>query len=356
MKNLAKILPLLLAESFTGNNMPAEDLSVRDWKYNGYNPNKSAYGFKGYDADVMNFLNYMGKGNAQAGMSALGFKNYDADFRNFDAISMANTMSPKDLRAWLQGQVASGAMTTSRLRVVYTPGVGSPAPVEIKLFSTIFTTGVFNGDGDLVFTNAGGDTATVSCMTTNGPTAGNLVTIKQLYDMTNTQPFTIGFMRIKVKTVAQFDYAIGITADGQFGGYGGNSIVPDDYVDPDQYQFLRVDVPMNADASNQKGFTWTIDEDQTGAGVNMTLFITTTINPNKQLAGQSQIRVLNNGVDNTFFTPSAPTGQLASIASSDAIKNIMSSGMDPSMGANIIKTQILPSLGLNLGMGSNGSK
>ena len=292
-----------------------------DWK-NFANQNRSALG---YDADMNNFLNYFGR-------SALG---YDADFKNYDGPGGTQGMNQQQLRNWLNSQVASGSMTMSRLRVVYTPGVGVPAPVDIVLFNSTFADYTFDGAGNLVFTNAGGDTVTVHCMTTNGAN-GRLVTMQQLYKMTETQPFNIGFIRLKVKTTAQFDYSMGIIKDGQFGGYAGNSITPDDNVDPEQFQFLRVDVPMNTKASLQDGFSWTVDQDQTGSGIGMTLFITSTLNPNKQLEGKDPVRVLNGGVNETIYTPTIPTGQLQALAANPQVKEIMSSGMNKAMGQAMI--------------------
>lgn len=323
---------LMLLAGLSAIQPQAEKKQVNlDWK--NYSPNNSAMGF---DADTMNFLNYMGFDGNRGGKSALG---YDSDFRTFNPFEVANSMDQKQLRSWLQAQVASGAMTTSRLKIVYTAVNVSPAPVDITVFNSTFQEGgVFNADGDLVFTNAGGDTATISCTTKNGPN-GRTVTLEQLYKMTETQPFTIGFMRMVVQTQSQFTEDIGIVKDGQFGGYGGNSITPDDYVDPNQYQFLRVDVPMNVDASQQNGFTWTINEDQSSPGIAITLFITKTLNPNKQLGGQAPVRVLNEGMTNTFFTPSVPTGEvLSNIAQNPMIKNIISSGVQQDMGQNLIRT------------------
>lgn len=307
----------------------------QDWKY--FNENNSAMG---YDADTLKFLNYMGNGNIQKGMSALG---YDADFKGYNMPSLG---SQEAIRKYVNEAVASKAMTAIRLRVFYTAGVGTPANVKITLFDSTFRSGgVFNSDGDLVFTNAGGDTATITCLTENGAD-GRTVTMEQLYDMTETEPFMIGFVRLKVKTSAQFDFSMGIIKDGQWGGYGGNSITPDDYVDPDQFQLLRVDIPMNVMASRKSGFTWTIDEDQTGTGIGMTLFIPTTVDPTKALSGQNPVRILNDGVTNEFYMPSLPTnagkpGQMAAItqaAISAPVKQIMSSSVDQATGQAMIRS------------------
>lgn len=346
MKNLAFLFAGLAALQPETRKNPESDLGLKvgfdpeklnyepEWKY--FNANQSAMGF---DADTLNFLNYMGNGNAQRGMSALG---YDADFKGYNA---PNLGSQAEIRKYVNQMVDSKAMTAIRLRIFYTPGPGVPANVSITLFDSVFRDGgVFSGGGDLVFTNAGGDTATITCLTENGP-SGRRVTMEQLYEMVSTEPFMIGFIRLKVKTSAQFDFSMGIIKDGQYGGYGGNSITPDDYVDPDQYQLLRVDLPMNIMASKKSGFTWTIDEDQSGTGIGMTLFIPTTYDPTKALAGKDPVRVLNDGVTNEFYTPSVPTNagkpravsEIAQMAVSQPIKQIMSSSLDQATGQSMIR-------------------
>ncbi len=308
-----------------------------DWK--NYNPNTSALG---YNADVQNFLNYMGP----AGLSALGF--------NADALNYNPPNDPEQLRQWLNSQVQSGAMTTYKLRVFYTPGDGTPAPVDVTFFAMAFNDGVFDSAGNLVFTNTGGDTATIQGLTTHGQ--GRKVSIQTLFDLTKTEPFTLGFIRMRPKTQAQLDLAMDILSDSQYGSSGSNSIAPDDYVNPDQYQLLRVDVPMNTNCSQKQGFTWTIDEDQTGTGISMTLFIPKTIDPTKQLSGGPAVRNLNQGVNPPFYTPTAATGQINAIASNEAIKSIIASNVAPSMGQNMIATILKTPVGAgNMGTAIPGN-
>jgi hypothetical protein len=236
-------------------------------------------------------------------------------------------------------------MTTIKMKVFWTAGIGvEPGPVNVLFFDTTFFEGTFDGSGNLVFTNANGDTATVVCLTEKSP--GVFITMKQLYSLTETEPFTIGFIRLRPKSVSQLDNAFSIVKDSQYGANATNSIAPDDYVDPYQYQLLRVDVPMNSHASKKHGFSWTINEDQTGNGVSMTLFIPKTIDPTKALSGQDPTRNLNSGVMPTFYMPSAPSGSaqaanslaLGAIASHPAVQSMIKSNVNPAMIASLIKT------------------
>jgi len=307
-----------------------------DWK--NFSPNVSALG---YDADIKNFMNYMGS----HGMSALGFNtafHYDADAFNYSGPPAEIMGDKKALAAWLDQQVNSGAMTTYKMRVFYTPGPGLHGPVDVTFFATAFNTGTFDGSGNLVFTNSTGDTATIQGLTTNG--IGQTVSMKTLFNLTETEPFTVGFIRMRPKTVDQLDNAINIIKESQYGASQNNSIAPDDYVDPYQYQLLRVDVPLNSHASKKHGWSWTIDEDQTGNGISMTLFIPKTLDPTKELSGKDQLRNLNSGVQPPFYTPTHPSGQLnavaglSTLASNDTVKSVMNSGVAPAMGQQIIKS------------------
>lgn len=338
------------------NNRSMEDIinglksGSLDWKNFGYNANLSALG---YNADVLNFMNYMGIGGGGniSGKSAL---NFNADSLNYGGVS---DMTPQQLRQYLNSSVASGAMTTLKLRAFWTAGAGlSPAPVDVTFFASTFQAGTFNADGDLEFTNSNGDTATITCLTSQN---GVNVTMEQIYDLLGSEPFQVAFIRMRPKTQAQLDYAIDILSASQFGSQKTNSINPDDWVDPDQYQLLRVDIPMNVSASKKQGWKWTIDEDQTGSGVSMTLFIPSTVDNTKLLAGQSQVRNLNNGNDPTFWNPAQATNNtIQSLATNPIVKSIMSSGVAPAMGKQMVlevaKTVDLTNTGLNRPLGGNG--
>ncbi len=318
-------------------------MSAGSMNWKNFSPNNSAMG---YDADIRNFINFFG----YDGLSALG---YDADAMNFGGQSamgangnpswMAgapDAMDQKQLAAWLNKNVASGAMTTYKLKIFWTAGVGmSPGPVDIILFDMTFNPGTFDGSGNLVFTNTNGDTATVVGLTERSP--GVFTTMKQLFSMTETEPFKIGFVRLRPKSVSQLDNAFSIVKESQYGASGTNSMAPDDYVDPYQFQLLRVDVPMNCDASKKNGFAWRINEDQTGNGISMTLFVPLTIDNTKPLSGQDPVRQLNGGMNPQFYMPSHPSGQfqsLAAIASNPNVKTLLSSGIDKNMAAQLIRT------------------
>lgn len=298
------------------------------------------FGGNNFDADLNQFCNWAGR----EGLTAFGF---DADISNYGGDSALGYLPPqnimqdkKALGAWLDSQVSSGAMTTYKMRTFYTAGVGVPASVDVTYFAEAFNTGTFSS-GDLVFTNAGGDTATIRGVTKN--LISGTVTMENFMFLTQTEPFTLGFIRMRAKSATQLENAMDIIDGTQFGGAKGNSITPDDYINPDQYQFLRVDVPFNIGISKKKGFKWTIDEDQTGTGVSFTLFIPTTLDPEKALKGESQVRVLNGGNIPPFSNPNMPANlgrpaqpspKLIAMASNPLVKSIISN-------ANIPKTQAI---------------
>lgn len=303
------------------------------------------FGGNNFDADIMNFYNYVSQ--APGGLSALGF---DADIANYGGNSAFGFALPpmeilndkSKLAGWLDSQVMAGTMTTFKMRTFYTPGGGAHGPVDVTYFAQAFNTGTFSS-GDLVFTNATGDTATERGVTKN--LISGTVTMEDFMFITQTEPFTLGFIRMRAKSADQLENSMDIIDGTQFGGAKGNSITPDDYIDPDQYQFLRVDVPMNVAISKKNGFKWTIDEDQTGKGVSFTLFIPATIDPQKALKGESSTRILNAGVIPPFYTPSNPAG---SGRPSQMSPKLISMATNPLVKSIIANKQIAPSQGITM--------
>lgn len=321
-----------------------------DWK--NFGDNTSAMG---YDSDLFNFMKYMGFDSDLFGYTGMA-QGYTGMAQGFDGITamganglpswMAGAPDPSDqkkLTGWLNKQVASGAMTTYRMRAFYTADpLGGVDPVSVTFFAGTFNDGTFASNGDLLFTNASGDVATLTGQTRNAVN-GKFINMRQLMDMMQTEPATLGFMRIRAKTVEQLGYDMGIIKNSQYGGALGNSIVPDDYDDPYQYQFTRVDVPMNVPLSRKDGFTWLIDADQTGNGIGMTMFIPTTLDNTKALQGKDPVRVLNGGQVPTFGTPTAPTSlqafQTQALAVNPKVQAIIKNPMIPqSVGQQLIKT------------------
>lgn len=305
-----------------------------------------------FDADLMNFMNYMG----MDGLSALGFRGFDADIRGYFGYSGNNSAfgfnmptqdimeDKKKLTNWIDAQVAAQTMTTYKFRIFYTPGGGgSHDSVDITLFIQAYNNGSFV-NGDLVFTNSLGDTATIRGLTKN---LLSTVTMQSFMLQLQTQPAILGFMRILAKSGGQLAQPFSVLHATQYGGSTGNNITPNDYIDPDQYQFLRVDVPFNIPISLQHGLQWTIDQDQTGTGVDVTMFMPVTHNPIKSLHGQNPTRTLNDGVVPPFFTPTnaSNTGrplpqnqQLIALAQNPVVKNIIANKTIPQQqGVNLIR-------------------
>ncbi len=276
-------------------------LEHKSMQYRNFSPNRTAFG---YDADSFNFdnaamqqlLSYMGK-------SALG---YDSD-----ALNYGGSAFPAN---WTKQQEASGNLTTYKLRVIYTPGPNPPKPVRVTFFRSAFNTGTFDPiTGDLVFTNANGDTASIVGMTTS---------TKTLYNLTETEPFVLSFIRMTPKSQSQLDNPVKILRNTQWDSGQFNNINPDIYISPDQYQLLKADVPFNLDIDKKQGFEWDIDVDQTGTGVGLVLFIGKTLESTKALQNKPIVRELGPQV-NTFYQPGLPAGQIRNAIAMQELQHIM---------------------------------
>lgn len=274
-----------------------------------FGPQNSAFGADGQVteeelADAIMVLRNMG----WDGKSAFGF---NADAMGFNADAMGFNQNPvfsqmpsgaAQVKAMLQQQVASGALTTFSMRAVYIPGPGPiNNPVDVTFFRMNFNNGVFNPLGQLVFTNTTGDTVVVTGLTER---------LDILFDIAKTEPFRIAYQRVTPKTQTQFDFSMDVLHNTQWKSGYFNTIEPRVYKDPYQFDQLEIDIPMNMLASRKDGWTWRIDTDQTGNGVSIVLFVSQTLDPSKALQGKPDVRNLNGGNINNFFTPSAPAAQL----------------------------------------------
>lgn len=214
---------------------------------------------------------------------------------------------------WAQDKQASVNLATYRVSIFYTPVAAIPLPVDIMLFATAYNTGVFAPNGDLVFTNAGGDTATI-----HGKSS--VTTFKALSDIVQTEPMGIEFLRIRPKSDSQLENPIKAINNSQFSSGSFNEISPDDYINPDQYQLLRVDVPLGYSVGKRKGLTWSVDQDQTGTGIGMVMFISGTLDPDMTLKNKPAVR--NYGATNSFFTPTAPVGAIDNLITQKALMKL----------------------------------
>lgn len=238
-------------------------------------------------------------------------KNYDADQRNFDA-DIQNYMRDGVLNFngvgapnWTKDKQASANLTTYKVRIFYTPVAAVPAPVQVTFFASAFNPGVFAANGDLVFTNAGGDTATIQGLTGTG-------SFRSIMTILANEPFGIAFLRMLPQTSAQLFNPLIPFENTQWGGGSFNEITPDDYVNPDQQQLLRVDVPLNFVANQKRGLRWTINTTETiaGGGIGATFFVGETLNPTDALHNKPIVR--NLGTTQPFFTD-VPAGQIRNL-------------------------------------------
>ncbi len=264
------------------------DLEDKSMQFFNYSNNDSAFGYNA----AKQFFSYHGN-------TAFG---YDADALNYDADALNFNNGASDGSKWTQEKIASANLTTFKCRVVWALAAGGATsnPVDVVFFRSAFNTGTFDGSGNLVFTNAAGNTATIRGLT---------VSMQTLMNITETEPFTIAFARISPKSVTQLDNPMTILKNTQWKSGAFNDIEPDTYIDTYQTQTLRVDVPFNIQVDKKRGFSWTIDPDQTVNGCGITFFVSSTFEPTKALQDKPAVRNLGNGA-NTFYTPNMPAAQL----------------------------------------------
>lgn len=263
------------------------------------NDSMQFYNFTGKGGDPENdLLNFMYTANPTAfgyDANALG---YDANALNYSGPFPSGTQ-PK----WTQEAIAAANLTSFRCKVIWALGTGGLVknPVDVTFFRSSFNTGVFNGSGDLVFTNAAGNTATIKGMN---------ISFQKLMQITETEPFNLAFARIAPKSTSQLLNTMQILENTQWGSFKGNELTPDDYLDPYQEQTLRIDVPFNMPIDRKHGFTWTIDSDQDGNGCGITFWVNTTLSPTNAVMNKPVVQQLGNGVQQAFYTPQAPAGQI----------------------------------------------
>jgi hypothetical protein len=119
----------------------------------------------------------------------------------------------------------------------------------------------FNAAGELVFNDDTGFTTVVSCST---------VAYRALLKATMGGSFRIDNMRMTFSSAAQINNAITWRDRTVLGGTKENNINPDQYFRPDQFQSLRVDVPVGLSIDRQKGLFFPILGNNT---VNITMFV-----------------------------------------------------------------------------------
>jgi len=201
---------------------------------------------------------------------------YDSDPRNYD-------ITPPIRRSkWTDEEIASMNLTTYDLSIIYTPVAGVPAPVTITLFASLFNNGTFLPNGDLQFTNVGGDLATI---------IGLDAPFRSIQDNVTTEPFNIAFIKMEPQTIGQFRRPFSMINGSVFvGGIIDNKITPKTFFDPYQTQSLITQVPMNYMVNQKRGWSFDVDINQTGDGIGMTLFVGTILEPSKAIYNKPIVR------------------------------------------------------------------
>ena len=322
------------AHNFGGN----DDLIIRELKnasmnYHNFSGNNSAFGFTADELasnpDLARLV--MSLSGGRGGM------NFDADAMNFDADAMNfgglgafgfnvdEMLDPKYLMSknrmrYSASEIAAANLTTFKMRVIYTPVALVPQPVRIQLFGMTFGLPyTFTTEGNLLFTNAGGDTVEVRGLTRP---------MRQLYAVTDTEPFRLAFVRMTPQSTSQLDNPVRVENQSQWNSGKFNEINPDIYNDPNQYQQLNIDVPFNMVLDKKNGFLWDIDPDQTSPGIGLAFFISQQLKPADALSNKDTVRNLNMGINPAFTVPSmsqasAVKNRLLEIAQNPAVKNVV---------------------------------
>lgn len=173
------------------------------------------------------------------------------------------------------GIVARG-QTTYDLIISHDNAVAVSVPIQ--LFESYFNTGTFVGN-NLTFTS-GGATVTIQGMT---------APFKALMNRSQTQPFRINFMRMLPQAASQLSQGVTFKTNSVWGASKQNNLTPNTYIDPNQYQLLRVDVPANFIVDGERGIEFSVNA---GEEIAVTLFIDQILDQTKSLQGENPVRNL----------------------------------------------------------------
>lgn len=229
-------------------------------------------GYHNYDTTIDYDEQYIDAGSALNYDPNLSF---DEDYEE----SVLNMMGRYTKRGGLmpKGQI------TYDLQINYV-NVATNLPVRVTLFQLNFNEGTFVGS-DLVFSNAGGDTATVVGITSS---------FRALMERSRTQQFRINYVRMNPVAAGQFGAAWRFDFQSVWGGGKFNNLTPKTFITPLQFQLLRVDVPINYDIDEERGFSFDVQTTEIAAngGLQMTLFIDRINNPTMALKGKQPVQNL----------------------------------------------------------------
>lgn len=207
------------------------------------------------------------------------YHNFDSAMAyddNARVLGYDSAMNYRGQGAIPMSQPAIGASTYA-INLLYTNG-GTNLPVEVDLFGTDFNTGTIVGD-TYQYTN-GTDTVTVSGRT------GNFVAFM---NRLRYAPFNIAWARLNPQDAAQFGQEITFRKDSVYGAFDGNTLLPEEYFSPEQFQALRVDVPMNFKVNSERRLIFNVGNTETGTGYNITFWINGRIDETAMLDGKSPV-------------------------------------------------------------------
>ncbi|MES3019373.1 MAG: hypothetical protein V4721_16420, partial [Bacteroidota bacterium] len=147
-----------------------DQLEQQSQRYGNYNP------------DAGNFQN-----------RSRGILNYNPDAGNYGGDEGILRIGGQQAANWAQDKQASTNLATYRVKIFYTPVAVAPLPVDIRLFASAYPIGgVFSG-GNQVFTNAGGDTATIVGR-------GRTTNWESMFNISGHENMCIEFLRIRPKS------------------------------------------------------------------------------------------------------------------------------------------------------------
>lgn len=230
----------------------------------------------------------------QIEMDVLNNKNY----RSFDSSlnmdeSALNYTANKSLLDYDDSSEKVIGLSTYNVALVYTPGIGVPAPVTVELFGTNFNNGTIVGN-TLVFTNAGGDTVTVTGITSP---------ITAFQDRLRSAPFKVKYVRQTVVNAAQFREQMILRSDSVYGSGKFNTLDPEEFITPEQFQLLRVDVPLNTSFDSERRFIMNVGPTEVAPGTKLTFWVNGLEAPIRKLNGRPSVI----DMDGTGIQSGAPT-------------------------------------------------
>lgn len=148
---------------------------------------------------------------------------------------------------------------------------GSPGPSNIAIAGYVRNLNIPSGgnpricdfleNGDMRITNSAGDPTTIACTT---------VPYRALLEATMNGSFRIDTIRATYSSSNQIAQPIVHRDRTILGGTRENNINPNDYFRPDQFQSLRVDIPVGLSIDRQKGLFFPVLGENT---INMTVFV-----------------------------------------------------------------------------------